>query len=79
LCEGALKELAGDMPSSAKEFREFAQECLRGADDTKSERHCQVLLNMAKTLTQDALRLERGLALFDDVPLRHKPKRRPAK
>jgi hypothetical protein len=37
------------MPSSPKEFREFAQECLRWADETKSERHRQVLLDMAAT------------------------------
>jgi hypothetical protein len=66
------------MPSSPKEFREFAEECLRRADETKSERHRQALLNMVKTLTQAALRLEGGLELID-APLRHKPKLRSAK
>ena len=54
------------MPSSPKEFREFAQECLRSADETKSERHREVLLDMAKTWMQAALQLERSLALIDD-------------
>jgi hypothetical protein len=54
------------MPASPKEFREFAQECLRWADETKSERHRQVLLDMAKTWMQAALQLERSLALIDD-------------
>jgi hypothetical protein len=66
--------------ASPKEFREFAQECLRGADETKSERHRQVLLDMAKTWMQAALQLERSLALIDDdltPPRRSQP--RPAK
>jgi hypothetical protein len=54
------------MPASPKEFREFAQECLRWADETKSERHRQVLLDMAKTWMQAASQLERSLALIDD-------------
>ena len=76
------------MPSSPKEFREFAQECLRWADETKSERHREVLLNMAKNLTEAAQQLERSLALIDDDarPLRPKiqaskirPRRRAAR
>jgi hypothetical protein len=55
------------MPSSAKEFREFAQECLRWAGETKSERHRQVLLEMARTWTQ-ALEAERGLGLIYEGP-----------
>jgi hypothetical protein len=68
------------MAASPKEFREFAQECLRWADETKSERHRQVLLDMAKTWMQAALQLERSLALIDDdltPPRRSQP--RPAK
>jgi hypothetical protein len=56
------------MPASPKEFRDFAQECLRWADETKSERHRQVLLDMAKTWMQAALQLERSLALIGDFP-----------
>jgi hypothetical protein len=66
------------MPSSAKEFREFAEECLRWADETKSERHQQVLLRMAKTWMQ-AVQLERSLALIDDSTSFSKPRPRPAK
>jgi hypothetical protein len=54
------------MPASPKEFREFAQECLRWADETKSELHRQVLLDMAATWMQAALQLERNLTLIDD-------------
>jgi hypothetical protein len=62
------------MASSPKEYREFAQECLRWAAETKSERHRQVLLEMAKTWTQAALEIERSWGLIDDVL---KPSRRP--
>jgi hypothetical protein len=76
------------MPASPIELREFAQECLRSADETKSERHREVLLNMAKNLMEAALQLERSLALIDDDarPLRPKiqaskirPRRRAAR
>ena len=70
------------MAASPKEYREFAQDCLRGAAETKSERHRQILLEMAKTWMQAALQLERSLALIDD-DMRHprEPKlvSRPAK
>jgi len=48
------------MPSSPEEFREFAQECLRWAGETKSERHRQALLEMSRTWIQAALEVERG-------------------
>jgi hypothetical protein len=67
------------MAASPKEFREFAQECLRWADETKSQRHRQVLLDMAATWMQAALQLERSLALIDDSTLPRKPKARPGK
>ena len=75
------------MPASPIELREFAQECLRSADETKSERHREVLLHMAKNLTEAAQQLERSLALIDDArPLRPKiqaskirPRRRAAR
>jgi hypothetical protein len=67
------------MPSSPKEYREFAQECLRWASETGSESHRQVLLEMAKTWMQAALEIERNLGLTDDLPPRHRPGARPAK
>jgi hypothetical protein len=68
------------MASSPKEYREFAQECLRWAAETKSERHRQVLLEMAKTWTQAALEIERSWGLIDDVPtLSRRPGPKPAK
>ena len=41
------------MPSSPEEFRKFAQECLRWAGETKSERHRQ-----ARTWIQAALEVD---------------------
>jgi hypothetical protein len=67
------------MAASPKEFREFAQECLRWADETKSERHRQVLVEMARTWMQAALQLERSLVLIDDSTLPRRSKPRPAK
>ena len=67
------------MAASPKEFREFAQDCLRWADETQSERHRQVLLDIAKTWMQAALQLERSLALIDDSMPPPRPKPRPAK
>jgi hypothetical protein len=68
------------MAASPQEFREFAQECLRWADETKSEGHRQVLREMAGTWMQAALQLERSLALIDDSTLLRRPKpTRPAK
>jgi hypothetical protein len=63
--------------SSPKEYREFAQECSHWATETKSERHRQVLLEMAKTWMQAALEVERNLGPMDDLPLHRSA--RPAK
>src|SRR6516164_331363 len=49
------------MAASPEEFREFAQECLRWAGETKSDRHRQVLREMARTWIQAALELERSV------------------
>jgi len=64
------------MAASPKEFREFAQECLRWADETKSERHRQVLRDMAATWMQAALQLERSCALIDESTVRRRSKPR---
>jgi hypothetical protein len=57
------------MPTSSEEFREFAQECLRWAGETKSQRHRQVLLEMARTWLQAAVEVEGGLTP-EAAPLR---------
>jgi len=67
------------MATSPEEFREFAQECLRWADETKSERHRQVLLEMARTWIEAALELERSLGLIDEGALLRSSRPRPAK
>jgi hypothetical protein len=51
-----------------QEFREFARECLRWANETQSERHRQQLLEMSKTWFQAALELERW-DLRDDTTM----------
>jgi hypothetical protein len=56
------------MAASPKEYREFAQDCLRWAAETKSESHRQTLLGMAKTWMQAALEIERSLGLTSDLP-----------
>ena len=65
------------MAASPKDFREFAQECLRWAGETKSDRHRQVLLEMARTWIQAALELE-GSVTGVATPLTS-PKSRPGK
>ena len=67
------------MAASPEEFREFAQECLRWAGETKSERHRQVLREMARTWIQAALELERSLGLISGGALLRSSKPRPAK
>ena len=57
------------MAATPQEFRDFAQECLRWAGETKSDRHRQVLLEMARTWIQAAVELESG-AIGAVSPLR---------
>ena len=66
------------MAASPKDFREFAQECLRWAGETRSDRHRQVLLEMARTWLQAALEIEGSLGPIEATPLRSS-KLRPAK
>jgi hypothetical protein len=54
--------------SSAKEFREFAQECLRWAEETRDEKERQALLDLAKQLAHAALH-----TVEDDTPLAPPP------
>jgi hypothetical protein len=57
------------MAASPKEYREFAQDCLRWGAETKSDRHRQILSEMAKTWMQAALELESHLGLMDHLPM----------
>jgi hypothetical protein len=63
------------MATASEEFRDFALECLRWAGETKSERHRQVLLEMARTWIQAAVEVETGSGA---IPLRS-AKSRPGK
>jgi hypothetical protein len=67
------------MAASPEEFREFAQECLRWAGETKSDRHRQVLLEMARTWIQAALEVEGGLGPIGEVTPLRSSKLRPGK
>jgi hypothetical protein len=52
---------------------------LRWADETKSERHRQVLVEMAKTWFEAALHVERSFGLIDDSTPTRSSKPRPGK
>jgi hypothetical protein len=45
--------------SLANDFREFAQECVRWAGETKSNKHRRELLALAETWQQAAIEAER--------------------
>jgi hypothetical protein len=47
------------VPASAKEYREFMEECLRWARTTRSEKHRDALIELAKTWSEAAVQLER--------------------
>ena len=47
------------MPASAEEYREFMEECLQWARTTRSEKHREALIEMAKTWREAAVQLER--------------------
>ena len=54
--------------SSPKEFREFAHECVRWANETTDEHERQALLDLAKQWTHAALAAERLITLIEDNP-----------
>ena len=54
--------------ASPKDFREFALQCLRWAEEARDERHRQVLLDLAKQWMRAALQLEKTIALMDESP-----------
>jgi hypothetical protein len=59
--------LSGGAPAvGPKQFREFAQECVRSAEYTADERQRQVLFDLAKQWMQAALAVEGSIALIDD-------------
>ena len=57
------------MPASAKEYREFMEECLRWARTTRSEKHREALIEMAKTWREAAVQLERRHGLVESREL----------
>jgi hypothetical protein len=61
--DGGRREL-GAMPPSATEYREFMEECLRWARTTRSEKHREALIEMAKTWSEAAVQLERRHGLI---------------
>jgi len=52
--------------SPPKEFREFALDCLRRADQTPEERSRQMLLDMAAHWMRAAVQLEKTIATIDN-------------
>lgn len=56
--------------SSPDEFRAFARECLRWAEETSDEKHREVLLDLAKQWMHAALQTEKTIdVIADDAPL----------
>jgi hypothetical protein len=53
--------LAGDAMTTAKEYREFAKECLKWADEAEADNDRNSFLEMARDWTLAAMRLEGGL------------------
>ena len=53
-------------PASPKEFREYADKCIRWAGTAKSEHERDFFLKIARTWLDAALRLERTLAIIDE-------------
>ena len=54
------------MPTTAKEYREFAAECLRWATEVDSEEDRKSFLDMARDWTLAAMRVEGTLILSSD-------------
>ena len=57
------------MPTTAKEYREFAAECLRWATEVDSEDDRKSFLDMARDWTLAAMRVEGTLILSSDQQL----------
>jgi hypothetical protein len=55
--------------ATAKEFQEFADECMRWAAEARTEDQRQSFLQMARAWTQAALRLEGVLVPARSPPL----------
>ena len=55
--------VCGCVMSSPKEFHEFAEECLRWAEQTDDKEERQLLIDLSKQWTQAALAYERSIAL----------------
>jgi hypothetical protein len=54
--------------SASPEFRAYAQECLRWAEESSDEGQRQALLDLAKQWTQAALEADRSSLLVDGSP-----------
>jgi hypothetical protein len=57
------------VPASAKEYREFMEECLRWSRTAHSEKHREALIEMAKTWREAAVHLERRHGLVESREL----------
>jgi len=58
-----LMEIGGGKPmTTAKEYREFAKECLKWADEAKADNDRNSFLELARDWTLAAIRLEGGFA-----------------
>jgi hypothetical protein len=53
-------------PTSPREFREYADKCIRWAGTAKTEHERDFFLKIARTWLDAALRVERTLAIIDE-------------
>lgn len=54
--------------ASPKDFRAFARQCLRWAEEARDERHRQVLRDLAQQWMRAAVQLEKSIAQMDESP-----------
>jgi hypothetical protein len=54
--------------SQADQFRQYAEEALRGAHQSKTEKNKQALIELARTWTQGALQSESTMVVHHSPP-----------
>jgi hypothetical protein len=59
------------------DFRQFARDCQRWADQARNPSHRQIMTDMARTWMQVAMAVERNMGLMEEIDqIRHQPRLR---